>query len=161
MRRRRHLSRRHDGPVVQQSPSGDAADQQVACVCTPCSSAWSAVAIPLGHDPLLPTSYTHTHARFTTPRSARCMHACESVTRLLVGRGDAPVSSCPGTRLADSDANVVPLAESTGIAPDTQDLVFGRGGADEQRAVTRLLMASAPCHHVSWTHIAQLYKFVS
>ena len=31
--------------LLYNSRSGDAADQQVACVCTPCSAAWSAVAI--------------------------------------------------------------------------------------------------------------------
>ena len=31
--------------LLSNSRSGDAADQQVACVCTPCSAAWSAVAI--------------------------------------------------------------------------------------------------------------------
>ena len=31
--------------LLSKSRSGDAADQQVACVCTPCSAAWSAVAI--------------------------------------------------------------------------------------------------------------------
>ena len=37
--------RRQVGRLVQNSRSGDAADQQVVCVCTPCSAAWSAVAI--------------------------------------------------------------------------------------------------------------------
>ena len=31
--------------LLSKSRSGDTADQQVACVCTPCSAAWSAVAI--------------------------------------------------------------------------------------------------------------------
>ena len=31
--------------LLSNSRSGDAADQQVVCVCTPCSAAWSAVAI--------------------------------------------------------------------------------------------------------------------
>ena len=60
--------------LLSKSRSGDTADQQVACVCTPCSAAWSAVAI----------------------------------------------SSCPGS------PTVMPTwcvgAESTGIAPETQDL---------------------------------------
>ena len=59
--------------LLSKSRSGDTADQQVACVCTPCSAAWSAVAI----------------------------------------------SSCPGS------PTVMPTwcvgAESTGIAPETQD----------------------------------------